>query len=46
MSSSEILFLYIEKKLTGKFYLIKAVALPPAVAFVHDEVSFNNKANE
>ena len=38
--------LYIEKKLTGKFYLIKGVALPPAVAFVHDEVSFNNKANE
>tara|TARA_R110002020_G_scaffold179447_1_gene373019 strand:+ start:893 stop:1198 length:306 start_codon:yes stop_codon:yes gene_type:complete len=38
--------LYIEKKLTGKFYLIKGVALPPAVALVYDEVSFNNKANE
>tara|TARA_R100000935_G_C2830889_1_gene164992 strand:- start:452 stop:757 length:306 start_codon:yes stop_codon:yes gene_type:complete len=37
--------LYIEKKLTGKFYLIKDVALPIG-ASVSVGISFNNKANE
>jgi len=38
--------LYIEKKLTGKFYLMKGVSLPAKVTLVHDEISFNNKADE
>ena len=38
--------LYIEKKLTGKFYLMKGVSLPAKVTLVHDEIRFNNKANE
>tara|TARA_R100001463_G_scaffold82281_1_gene136890 strand:+ start:1547 stop:1870 length:324 start_codon:yes stop_codon:yes gene_type:complete len=38
--------LYIEKKLTGTFYLMKNVALPPGATFVHDEISFSNKTDE
>jgi len=38
--------LYIEKKLTGKFYLMKGVSLPVGVTLVHDEVKFNNKTDE
>ena len=38
--------LYIEKKLTGKFYLMKAVSLPIGVTLVHDEVRFSNKTGE
>jgi len=38
--------LYIEKKLTGKFYLIKGVALPSGASLVHEEVSFSNKTGE
>ena len=33
--------LYIEKKLTGKFYLIKDVTLPIGATLIHDKVSFN-----
>ena len=38
--------LYIEKKLTGKFYLLKSVSLPIGVTLFHDIKSFNNKAGE
>ena len=38
--------LYIEKKLTGTFYLMKKVALPPGVTLVYDEVNFSNKTDE
>ena len=38
--------LYIEKKLTGKFYLLKSVKIPYGVTLFHDIKSFNNKANE
>jgi len=38
--------LYIEKKLTGKFYLIKDVALPVGATFIYSGILFNNKADE
>ena len=38
--------LYIEKKLTGKFYLLKGISLPVGVTLFHDIKSFNNKAGE
>ena len=38
--------LYIEKKLTGKFYLLKSVILPIGVTLFHDIVSFNNYSGE
>ena len=38
--------LYIEKKLTGKFYLLKGVSLPIGVTLLHDIKSFNNKTGE
>ena len=38
--------LYIEKKLTGKFYLLKSVILPIGVTLFHDIVSFNNFSGE
>ena len=38
--------LYIEKKLTGKFYLLKNVSIPVGVTLLHDIKSFNNKAGE
>jgi len=39
--------LYVEKKLTGKFYVIKAVYLPVGSTLVLDstDIKFNNKAN-
>ena len=33
--------LYIEKKLTGRFYLIKDVNLPIGATLIHDKVSFS-----
>jgi len=33
--------LYIEKKLTGKFYLAKAIALPIGVTLVLDNMAFS-----
>jgi len=33
--------LYVEKKLTGKFYLLKGIELPVGVTFTHD-ISFDN----
>ena len=38
--------LYIEKKLTGKFYLLKNVSLPVGVTLLHDIKSFNNSAGQ
>jgi len=38
--------LYIEKKLTGKFYLLKSVKIPYGVTLFHNIKSFNNKSGE
>ena len=38
--------LYIEKQLTGKFYLLKSVKIPYGVTLFHDIKSFNNKIGE
>lgn len=38
--------LYIEKKLTGKFYLLKSVKIPHRVTLFHDIKSFSNKTDE
>ena len=37
--------LYLEKKLTGKFYIMKTISLPVGVTLSHD-VNFNNGTNE
>tara|TARA_R100000935_G_C2794040_1_gene147324 strand:+ start:16 stop:528 length:513 start_codon:yes stop_codon:yes gene_type:complete len=37
-----IVDLYIEKKLTGKFYLLKNVVIPPGVTLIHDVLGFDN----
>jgi sulfate adenylyltransferase subunit 1 (EFTu-like GTPase family) len=40
--------LYIEKRLTGKFYIIKSLQLPVGATLVLEgnDVKFNNKANQ
>ena len=38
--------LYIEKKLTGKFYILKSVKIPYGVTLSHNIKSFNNKTDE
>tara|TARA_R100001443_G_scaffold66463_1_gene75518 strand:- start:110 stop:628 length:519 start_codon:yes stop_codon:yes gene_type:complete len=38
--------LYIEKSLTGKFYLLKGVSIPVGATLLHDIKGFNNKAGE
>ena len=38
--------LYIEKSLTGKFYLLKGVSIPVGATLLHDIKSFNNKVGE
>jgi hypothetical protein len=38
--------LYIEKKLTGRFYLAKAIALPVGATLILDDVTFSNKTNQ
>ena len=38
--------LYIEKKLTGKFYLLKGVELPIGATLIYDDIKFNNAAGE
>jgi len=43
---STLVDIYIEKKLTGKFYLLKRIELPTGVTLLHDIKSFNNKAGE
>tara|TARA_R100001510_G_C7486786_1_gene96340 strand:+ start:45 stop:560 length:516 start_codon:yes stop_codon:yes gene_type:complete len=38
--------LYIEKKLTGKFYLIKGVELPIGATLIYDDIKFSNRTSE
>jgi len=38
--------LYVEKRLTGSFYLLKAVELPVGATLIHDDISFDNRAGE
>ena len=38
--------LYIEKKLTGKFYLLKGVELPIGTTLIYDDIKFSNRAGE
>lgn len=38
--------LYIEKSLTGKFYLLKSVSIPVGATLLHDIKGFNNKVGE
>ncbi len=38
--------LYIEKKLTGKFYLLKGVELPIGATLIYDDIKFSNRAGE
>ena len=38
--------LYIEKKLTGKFYLLKGVELPIGTTLIYDDIAFNNTTGE
>ena len=38
--------LYIEKKLTGTFYLLKAVELPIGATLIYEDIKFNNNSNE
>jgi len=38
--------LYIEKKLTGKFYLIKKTLLPVGATLIYDEIAFSTRSNE
>jgi len=38
--------LYIEKKLTGKFYLLKGVELPVGATLIYDGIKFNNANGE
>jgi len=40
-----IVDLYIEKKLTGKFYIMKGVKIPPNVSLSHD-FTFDNGVNQ
>ena len=45
-SYSSIVDLYIEKKLTGKFYLLKGVVIPVGASLSHNIVGFSNRAGE
>ena len=38
--------LHIEKKLTGKFYLLKAIELPIGATLIYDDMKFNNNTDE
>ena len=38
--------LYIEKKLTGKFYLLKGVEIPNGVTLIYDDIRFNNGTDQ
>ena len=38
--------LHIEKKLTGKFYLLKGVELPIGTTLIYDDMKFNNNTGE
>ena len=38
--------LYIEKTLTGKFYLLKGMELPIGATLIYDSIKFNNSINQ
>ena len=38
--------LYIEKKLTGKFYLLKAVELPIGATLIYDDIRFSSATGQ
>ena len=38
--------LYIEKALTGKFYLVKGVELPIGATLIYDAMTFNNSTSQ
>jgi len=38
--------LYIEKQLTGKFYLVKGVELPIGATLIYDDITFSNATGE
>ena len=38
--------LYIERNLTGKFYLLKGIELPVGATLIYDSFRFSNKINE
>ena len=38
--------LYIEKKLTGKFYLLKGMELPIGTALIYDDIKFTTATSE
>tara|TARA_R110002012_G_scaffold135864_2_gene289864 strand:- start:267 stop:575 length:309 start_codon:yes stop_codon:yes gene_type:complete len=38
--------LYIEKKLTGRFYLLKKVELPIGATLIYDSIEFSNANSE
>lgn len=38
--------LYIERKLTGKFYLLKGVELPIGATLIYDSMGFGNGSGE
>ena len=38
--------LYIEKKLTGKFYLLKGIELSIGTTLIYDDIAFSNAAGE
>ena len=38
--------LYIEKKLTGKFYLLKGIELPIGATLIYDNMKFRNATDE
>ena len=38
--------LYVEKKLTGKFYLLKGVELPIGATLIYDPMQFSNSSGE
>jgi hypothetical protein len=38
--------LYIEKKLTGKFYLLKGIELPIGATLIYDDITFSNATGE
>jgi len=38
--------MYMEKKLTGKFYFLREVVIPVGVTLTHDIIGFNNRVGE
>ena len=45
-SHTSIVDLYIEKKLTGKFYLLKGVELPIGTTLIYNDIRFSNITGE